>query len=458
MTPVSLMPMATLLVRNAHVLVTMDGREIPDGGLFIRDGWIENVGPTHDIPAVADEIIDLSRHLVMPGLVNTHHHLYQTLTRAFPGAQDTGLFQWLRTLYPVWARMTPDHVRVATRLGLVELALTGATTASDHQYLWPNGSGVDDQFEGADGLNIRFHAARGSMSLGESDGGLPPDSVVEAHDQILADTQRVIATHHDASRGAMRRVVVAPCSPFTVTPELMRESAALAREAGVRLHTHMAETNDEEEYCLERFGHRPVAYMETVDWVGEDVWYAHAVHVADDEVARMGESGTGVAHCPTSNMRLASGTAPISRYLDAEVPVGLGVDGSASNDSSHMLAETRQAFLLNRLAAAATGADLMTARDALHLATAGGAAVLGRPDIGILAPGMAADFVAIDLDRVEFAGALHDPVAAMVLCSPPRVDHSWVGGRPLVTDGRVAGVDQQALVARHNLLSRDLAE
>lgn len=458
MAPVSLMLMSTLLVRNAHMLVTMDGREIPRGGMFIRDGWIENVGPTLDIPAVADEVVDLSGHLVLPGLVNTHHHLYQTLTRAFPGAQDTRLFDWLRTLYPVWARMTPDHVRTATRLGLVELALTGATTVFDHQYLWPNGSGIDDQFEGAAGLNIRFHAARGSMSLGESDGGLPPDSVVEAHHEILDDTGRSIATHHDGSRGAARRVVVAPCSPFTVTPELMRDSAALARETGTRLHTHLAETNEEEEFCLERFGLRPVAYMETVDWVGGDVWYAHAVHVADDEVARMGEYGTGVAHCPTSNMRLASGTAPISRYLRAGVPVGLGVDGSASNDSSHMMAETRQALLLNRLAAAASGAALMTAREALHLATAGGAAVLGRDDIGVLAPGMAGDFVAIDLERVEFAGALHDPVAAAVLCASPRVDHSWVGGRPLVAEGRVVGVELGALIERHNLLSRDLAE
>lgn len=458
MAPVSLMPMGTLLIQNAHVLVTMDGQEIPRGGMFIKDGWIENVGPTLDIPAVADEVVDLSGHLVMPGLVNTHHHLYQTLTRAFPGAQNVGLFDWLRVLYPVWARMTPDHVRTATRLGLVELALTGATTVSDHQYLWPNGSAIDDQFEGADGLNIRFHAARGSMSLGESDGGLPPDAVVESHQRILDDTKRAMTAYHDGSRGAMRRVVVAPCSPFTVTPELMRDSAELARDTGTHLHTHMAETRDEEEFCLERFGRRPVEYMESVDWAGDDVWYAHAVHVADDEVSRMGESGTGVAHCPTSNMRLASGTAPISRYLDAAVPVGLGVDGSASNDSSHMLAEARQALLLSRLAAAESGSGLMTARDALRLATAGGAEVLGRDDIGALGPGMAADFIAIDLNRLEFAGALHDPVAAVVLCSPPNVDHSWVGGRPLVSDGRVVGVDRQSLIDRHNLLSRDLAE
>jgi 8-oxoguanine deaminase len=452
--------MATLLIRNAHVVVTMNGREIPHGGIYVRDGWIENVDVSDDIPAEADEVVDLTGHIVLPGLVNTHHHLYQTLTRVFPGAQDVGLFEWLRTLYPVWARMTPDHVRTSTRLGLVELALSGATTVFDHQYLWPNGSRVDDQFEGADGLNMRFHASRGSMSLGESEGGLPPDSVVEDHTTILDETERAIVNHHDPERGAMRRVVVAPCSPFTVTTELMSESAALARDKGVRLHTHLAETEDEEEFCLESFGLRPVAYMESVDWTGPDVWYAHAVHVGADEVRRMGEAGTGIAHCPTSNMRLASGLAPIGPYLAAGVPVGLGVDGSASNDSSNMLAEARQSLLLNRLAVSpgiGTGTQL-TARQALELATVGGARVLGRDDIGVLAPGYAADFVAIDLDRVEFAGALHDPVAAAVLCGPTHIDHSWVGGLPLVQGGRVAGVDETGLIERHNMLARDLVE
>lgn len=450
--------MGTLLVRNARVLVTMDGREIANGGLFVRDGWIENVGDSDDIPAIADEIVDLTDHLVLPGLVNTHHHLYQTLTRAFPGAQDVGLFDWLTTLYPVWARMIPDHVSTATRLGLVELAMSGATTVFDHQYLWPNGARVDDQVEGAEGLNIRFHVSRGSMSLGESEGGLPPDSVVEDEDVILEDTRRVIDEYHDAGRGAMRRVVVAPCSPFTVTPGLMMDSASLARDAGVRLHTHLAETEDEEEFCLENFGHRPVAHMETLEWAGSDVWYAHAVHVGEDEVLRLGAEGTGVAHCPTSNMRLASGLAPVGLYLAAGVPIGLGVDGSASNDRSNMLAEARQALLLNRLAVSpgvGEGAQ-MTARQALELATAGGASVLGRDDIGVLAPGRAADFIAIDLNRVEFAGALHDPVAAAVLCAPASVDHSWVGGRPLVQYGQVLGVDIESLIHQHNLLARDL--
>lgn len=452
------MPMSTLLIRNARVLVTMDGREIEHGGLYARDGWIEHVGLTDDLPGEADETIDLTGHVVLPGLVNTHHHLYQTLTRVFPGAQDAGLFDWLRILYPVWARMTPDHVRTSTRLGLVELARSGATTVFDHQYLWPNGSRIDDQLEGADGLNVRFHASRGSMSLGESEGGLPPDSVVEDERFILEDTERAISEYHDHERGAMRRVVVAPCSPFSVTPELMRESASLAREAGVRLHTHLAETEDEEEFCGEHFGQRPVGYMETLGWTGSDVWYAHAVHVAEDEVRSMGRAQTGIAHCPTSNMRLASGLAPIGRYLAAGVPVGLGVDGSASNDSSNLLAEVRQALLLNRLAVAPGigEGEQLTARQTLEMATVGGARLLGRDDIGVLAPGYAADVVAIDLDRVEFAGALHDPVAAIVLCAPSHVDHSWVGGRRLVEEGRVTDVDEHRLIESHNRLARNL--
>lgn len=460
MTSGKLAAMGTLLIRNATVVLTMDGDEIAGGGIFARDGWIESVGPSHDLPADADEVVDLTDHVVLPGLVNTHHHLYQTLTRAFPGAQDTGLFDWLRTLYPVWARLTPGHVRIATRLGLAEMALTGATTVFDHQYLWPNGSRIDDQFEGASGLAVRFHVSRGSMSLGESEGGLPPDSVVEKEPAILEDTRRAIETFHDPERGSMRQVVVAPCSPFTVTAGLMEDSASLARDLGVRLHTHIAETADEEEFCLERFEKRPVEYMESLGWAGPDVWYAHAVHVADDEVGRMGDSGTGVAHCPTSNMRLASGLAPVRRYLDAGVPVGLGVDGSASNDSSAMLAEVRQALLINRLAVSpGIGAgEAMTARRALELATIGGAAVLGRTDIGKLAPGYAADLIALDLNRVDFAGALHDPVAAVVLCAPGRIDHSWVGGRRLVRDGEVVGVEMETLIESHNRLARDLAD
>lgn len=450
--------MPTLLLRHAEVLATMDGSEIADGALLARDGWIESVGPTSDLPDTADEVVDLSGHVVMPGLVNTHHHLYQTLTRVVPGVQEAGLFDWLTTLYPIWGRMTPDHVRVATTLGLAELALSGCTTAFDHHYLWPNGSRLDDQVEGAQPVGIRFHVSRGSMSLGESDGGLPPDSVVEDEDHIIEDSARVVAAFHDPSPGAMLRVVVAPCSPFSVTTELMRRSAELARELGVGLHTHLAETADEEAYCLDRFGARPVDYAASVGWEGEDVWYAHAVHVDAGTVARMATAGTGVAHCPTSNMRLASGIAPVAQYRAAGVSIGLGVDGSASNDSSQMLTEARQALLLARLATApGVGAgEQMTARSALAMATTGGADVLGRNDVGRLAPGMAADVVAVDLDRVEYSGARHDPLAALVFCGVGRVDHSWVGGRRVVDQRRLVGVDEDELVRAHNRLATAL--
>ncbi|HEY5890708.1 MAG TPA: 8-oxoguanine deaminase [Acidimicrobiia bacterium] len=450
--------MATLLLKNIRLLATMDGAEIANASILARDGWVESVGPAADVAGNADEVVDLTDHVVTPGLINTHHHLYQTMTRAYPGAQDSGLFDWLKTLYPVWAKMTPEHVRVSTRLGLVELSLSGCTTAFDHHYLWPNGSRIDDQFEGAADLPIRFHVSRGSMSLGESQGGLPPDSVVEPEDLILEDSERAISEYHDASRGSHRRVVLAPCSPFSVTPDLMKESAALARSKDVRLHTHLAETDDEEQFCIDRFGKRPVEYMESLGWDGTDVWYAHAVHVADDEVGRMAVSGTGVAHCPTSNMRLASGIAPVSRYVMAGIPVGLGVDGSASNDSSNLLAEVRQAMLLNRLAVSPGigSGDQISARAALEMATVGGAKVLGRDDIGKIAPGYAADFVSWNLNRLEFAGAQHDPLAALVFCTPARVDNSWVGGVRMVDDGKMMNVAIDALIGEQNRLSRDL--
>lgn len=450
--------MATLLLRDAALLVTMDGREIPGGGLFARDGWIEAVGTAGELPDTADEVADLSHHVVLPGLVNTHHHLYQTLTRVVPGAQDAALFDWLKTLYPVWARMTPDHVRVATSLGLAELALTGCTTAFDHQYLWPNGSRIDDQVEGARPIGIRFHVSRGSMSLGESQGGLPPDEVVEDEEEILADSARAVELYHDPRPGSMLRVVLAPCSPFTVSPQLMQRSADLARRLGVGLHTHLAETADEETYCLERFGARPVELASDLGWQGGDVWYAHAVHVKPDEARSLGSTGTGVAHCPSSNMRLASGVAPLPAYLDAGVRVGLGVDGSASNDSSHLLGEARQAMLLARLATTLSGGEQITARRVLELATVGGAAVLGRDDIGMLTPGKAADVIAIDLRRAELAGAIHDPLAAIVFCAPGRISHSWVGGQPIVADGHLLGADERSLVDEHNRLARQLIE
>ena len=446
--------MSTLLVRNATVIATMDDErsEIVNGAIFARDGWIEQVGPTHELPSTADEVLDATNHVVLPGLVNTHHHLYQTLTRAVPAAQDAGLFDWLRTLYPIWARMTASDVFVSAQVGLAELALSGCTTAFDHLYLFPNDARLDDEIEAAATVGIRLHASRGSMSLGESDGGLPPDSVVENEQSILDDTRRLIEAYHDPERGSMVQIVVAPCSPFSVTSAGMRESAELARQYGVHLHTHLAETVDEHEFCLEMFGLPPLAYAESVNWAGDDVWFAHAVHIDAPGVQWMASTGTGAAHCPSSNMRLASGIAPVRSYLSEGVRLGLGVDGSASNDGSHLLDEVRQALLLSRLAASPTleGGPLLTAREALGIATRGGAAVLGRSDIGYLAPGMAADLIAIDLNRVGFAGALHDPVAAVVFCRPPNVDYSFVHGKRIVDGGRLTTLELEPVIERHN--------
>lgn len=458
--------MSTLLVRNASLLVTMDEgrREIPDGGLFARDGFVEQVGPSAELPQSADEVLDLEGHLVLPGLVNTHHHFYQTLTRAVPAAQNANLFNWLKTLYPIWARMSPEDIYVSTQTALAELALSGCTTASDHLYLFPNGSSLDDEIAGARKVGLRMHASRGSMSLGESQGGLPPDSVVDTEEHILADSQRLIEEYHDPKPGSMLQIVLAPCSPFSVTGELMRQSAIMAREYGVHLHTHLAETEDEQAFCLEKFGYRPVAYMESLDWVGEDVWFAHSVWANPEEVKVYARTGCGVAHCPSSNMRLASGIAPLWEMMRAGVKVGLGVDGSASNDSSHLLAEVRQTMLLARLRAGIEGASLsggdkppvLTARQSLELATRGGAAVLGRQDIGSLEPGKCADFIAINLNRLEYAGALHDPLAAIVFCHPERVDLNVVHGRVIVRDRHLLTVDEHKLVEQHNRAAKRL--
>jgi cytosine/adenosine deaminase-related metal-dependent hydrolase len=441
-------------------------REISDGGFFVRDGVIETVGTSRELPDQADETLDLQGHVVLPGLVNTHHHFYQTLTRAVPAAQDANLFNWLKTLYPIWARLTPEHIFASTQTALAELALSGCTTASDHLYLFPNGSRLDDEIEGARDMGVRLHASRGSMSLGESKGGLPPDSVVDSEDVILKDSQRLIERYHDPNPGAVVQIVLAPCSPFSVTSELMRQSAALARLHGVRLHTHLAETEDEERFCLQKFGHRPVGYMQALDWLGPDVWFAHAVWVSDSEIEKFADHHCGVAHCPSSNMRLASGIAPIKELRKAGVNVGLGVDGSASNDGSHLLAEVRQAMLLARVKEGITGYSrsddpgrrLMTAREALWLGTRGGAAVLGRSDIGSLEAGKCADFFAMSTDHLEYAGAEHDPVSAVVFCQPRRVDHTVVGGKFLVRDGNLVCADERKIMQRHAKLSRSLLE
>jgi len=459
--------MTTLLVKHADILVTMDGlrREISDGGLFIRDGFIEQVGPTSELPQDADQILNLTGHLILPGLINTHHHFYQTLTRAVPAAQDANLFGWLTTLYPIWAGLTPDDIYLSTQTALAELALTGCTTASDHLYIYPNGSRLDDEIHAALEIGVRLQASRGSMSLGESQGGLPPDRVVEDENAILKESLRLIQTYHDPNPGAMTQIVLAPCSPFSVTGDLMRESAKLAREYGLYLHTHLAETEDEDQFCLDKFGYKPVAYMESVDWVGDDVWFAHSVHVNQDEIELYSRTGCGVAHCPTSNMRLASGIAPIVQMLTAGVKVGLGVDGSASNDGSHMLAEARMAMLLSRVGAGEAGFSLsseglpplMTARTALELATRGGAAVLGRTDIGSLEAGKCADFFALDLRQLEFAGGLHDPVAAAVFCAPVKASYTVVGGKVVVSEGHLTTIDLPTLIEKHNAAAQRLA-
>ncbi len=452
--------MTSLLIKNADLLVTMDDnrREITNGGLYCENGFLKNVGATKELPETADEVVDLSGYIVLPGLVNTHHHFYQTLTRAVPAAQNANLFNWLKTLYPIWARMNPEDVFISAKTAMVELALSGCTTASDHLYLFPNGSRLDDEIAAGKEVGIRLHASRGSMSLGESKGGLPPDSVVDTEENILRDSQRLIETFHDPNPGSMLQIVLAPCSPFSVTGDLMRESAKMARHYGVHLHTHLAETEDEQEFCLQKFGHRPVGYMQSVDWVGNDVWFAHSIYVNKEEINVYAHEGCGVAHCPSSNMRLASGIAPIREYMSAGIKVGLGVDGSASNDGSHLLAEARQAMLLSRLRSGLEGfslsADkvppLMTGRQALELATRGGASVLGRKDIGSLEPGKCADFIAIKLDKLAYAGALHDPVAALIFCAPQTIDFSFVQGRMIVKDGQMRTIDTGVLIEKHN--------
>lgn len=479
--------MPTLLIHNATCIATFDhadpaqGRELKDASLFVRDGCIEWVGPAADLPPAlrdeAGEVIDARGHLVTPGLVNTHHHMYQSLTRAIPGVQDAELFTWLRGLYPIWAGLTPEMVRVSTQVAMAELLLSGCTTSSDHLYIYPNGVRLEDSIEGAQAIGMRFVATRGSMSVGQSQGGLPPDRVVEDEDAILKDSLRLIETWHGAEHGAMVQVALAPCSPFSVSPALMKASAELARSfkgQGVRLHTHLAENDHDIAYSREKFHMTPAQYAQELGWLGDDVWHAHCVKLDDEGISLFAASRTGVAHCPCSNMRLASGIAPVRRMVDAGVPVGLGVDGSASNDAAHMVNEARQALLLARVGRALQppevrqgrtffGCDLgpaeMTARDALHLATRGGAQVLGRKDIGHLAPGMCADLALFDLHTLGFAGgAVHDPVASLLLCASPQAAWTVVNGRVVVREGQLASVDLGPLLERHNRLARQLAE
>ena len=472
--------MPTLLIRNAACVATFDDarRELADASVFVRAHRIEAIGAAAELPQTADEVIDARAHLVMPGLVNTHHHMVQSLTRAIPGVQDAELFAWLRGLYPIWAGLTPEMVRVSTQVAMAELLLSGCTTSSDHLYIYPNGVRLDDSIEAAQAIGMRFVATRGSMSVGQSQGGLPPDRVVENEAFILKDTQRLIETYHDTSHGAMVNVAVAPCSPFSVSRALMRESAALARAHGVRLHTHLAENDHDLAYSREKFNCTPTEYAQDLGWLGDDVWHAHCVKLDDAGISLFAATRTGVAHCPCSNMRLASGIAPVRRMLDAGVPVGLGVDGSASNDAAHLVNEARQALLLARVGRALAppetrtapnggrrtffGCDLgpaeMTARDALALATRGGAQVLGRPDIGHLAPGLCADLALFDLRTLAFAGgAVHDPGGALLLCASPQAAYTIVNGRVVVREGQLTTVDLGPLVERHNRLAVALA-
>ncbi|MEM7642471.1 MAG: 8-oxoguanine deaminase [Pseudomonadota bacterium] len=439
--------MGETLIRGAMLLTMEDGaagtRPRP-GDLRMRDGLIDEIGP--DL-APGGAVIEAGGCLVTPGLVNTHHHLYQTLTRAVPGGQDALLFGWLRTLYPIWARFTPDHVFTATQLGLAELALSGCTTSSDHLYLFPNGTRLEDTIHAAAEVGLRFHPTRGAMSIGESDGGLPPDALVEREAAILNDCIRVIDAFHDPAPGSMCRVGVAPCSPFSVSRDLMRDAAVLARDKGVRLHTHLAENGEDVAYSLESFGCRPGQYAQDLGWTGDDVWHAHCVALDAGEIDLFARTRTGVAHCPCSNCRLGSGVAPVRAMLDAGVKVGLGVDGSASNDAGNLIDEARQAMLLQRVT---LGADAMSGGEVLRMATRGGAAVLGRDDIGALVPGMRADVAVWDMSGIEAAGSWDK--AALLLAGPRRVRDLFVEGRQIVRDGRVTTVDLRQVIARGDRL------
>lgn len=465
--------MTTLLIKNAAVLVTMneDRDEIQNGAVLVEDNRIEWVGPSAEVDrtlaetrpdlarAGVDKIIDAGGCVVMPGLVNCHHHLYQTLTRTIGTGTGKILFDWLKFLYPIWAELTPEAVYISAKIGLSELVLSGCTTVADHLYLYPNGSKIDDEIRAAQEVGVRFHPTRGSMSLGESQGGLPPDRVCDTEPAIIKDCIRAIETFHDPEPLSMLRIGVAPCSPFSVTADLMRESVEMARQYPlVNLHTHLAETKDEDRFCLEMFGQRPVEYAESLNWAGEDVWFAHMVHPNDTEIAWLAETRSGVCHCPSSNMILASGIAPIRAMVDNQVRVGLGVDGSASNDGSHMLGEARQAMLLQRVGwpGFESRADRFTAREALELATIGGAQVLRRDDIATLAPGKAADLVAFRIDDVAHAGGLADPVATLLTCAPARAWLSVINGQVVVEDGQFLPFESGPVIETHNRLSFEM--
>ncbi|MGA0964312.1 MAG: 8-oxoguanine deaminase [Paracoccaceae bacterium] len=443
----------TWIIKNAHTILTMDDmrRELNGHDILLRDGVISEIGENFSVPAGA-EIVDAQNAVITPGLVNTHHHLYQSLTRAVPGGQDALLFGWLQTLYPIWAGFGPEEMRVSAMLGLSELALSGCTMSSDHLYLFPNGARLDDTIEGAAEVGLRFFPTRGAMSIGESDGGLPPDHLVENEERILNDCIRVIDRFHNTSESSMVRVGVAPCSPFSVSRELMRDAALLARDKSVFLHTHLAENDEDIAYSLEKFGCRPGQYAEDLGWIGDDVWHAHCVKLDQQEIDLFSKSGTGVAHCPCSNCRLGSGIAPVRTMRDQDVKVGLGVDGSASNDMANLMNEARQTMLLQRVQ---NGADAMSAREAMEIATRGGADVLGRPECGRIAVGKRADIAIWDISGIESAGSW-DP-AALVIAGSNKVRHLFVEGRQIVRDWNIVTLDLPKLIEAQNRLALKLA-
>ena len=468
--------MTTLLIHNAHTIATLNdaGQELRNASILVRDNCIEAIGPTQDLPLTADRVIDAQHFVVIPGMVNTHHHMSQSLTRAIPAVQNAELFSWLTGLYPIWAGLQPDMIYASTQTAMAELLMSGCTTSSDHLYIYPNGVKLDDCIAAAREIGMRFVATRGSMSVGQSKGGLPPDRVVEQEDAILKDTQRLIEKFHDASHGAMTQVAVAPCSPFSVSQDLMRLSAEMARHYGVRLHTHLAENDHDIAYSLEKFNRTPAQYAEDLGWLGHDVWHAHCVKLDDEGISLFAATRTGIAHCPCSNMRLASGIAPIRKMIEAGVPVGLGVDGSASNDAAHMVNEARQAMLLARLRKSLEGPQQnadgkiifgcdtapleMTARDALRLATRGGAEVLGRKDIGQLSVGFCADMALFDLRSLSFAGGgVHDAIGSLMLCASAPASYTIVNGRVVVSEGQLATVDLGHVIERHNKFAIQLA-
>ena len=441
--------MTKFLIKNARVIVTMDRtrRELADCDLLLKDGVIAQIGQNIVAPDV--QVVFAHGCVVTPGLVNTHHHLYQSLTRTVPGGQDALLFGWLKTLYPIWSRFGPDEIFTSAAVGLCELALSGCTLSSDHLYLYPNGARLEDTIFAAQEVGLRFHPTRGAMSIGEGQGGLPPDALVEKEEIILQDCIRVVDAFHDPLEGAMLRVGIAPCSPFSVSRDLMREAALLARDKGVMLHTHLAENDEDIAYSLAKFGCRPGEYVQDLGWVGDDVWHAHCVKLDKTEIDLFARTKTGIAHCPCSNCRLGSGIAPLRALRDAGVPVGLGVDGSASNDAAHLLSEARQAMLLQRVA---LGADAMSTREALEVATLGGAQVLGRHDCGQIAVGKRADIAVWDLSGLAAAGTW-DPVAALVLCGPMAVRDLFVEGRQIVQGGQITSIDLPKLIEKQNKLA-----